>query len=362
MAVLYPESLPSPLAKSISVRRQDTKRRIEFDAKNSRTTNHASNAPTIIDCQFVFDAVQLDAFEYFYKFTANFGVNWIDAPWLSALGFNSHYFRFIKPSRITKNSGAYMLLSVIEIQLSSIAVIPVVGIHSTSNITASTFPPENCIFWYAADLDGMSEGDTVVSGGHVPNLVAGEDFVFRRGYGYGTKVTVGGLPALHLASYLSYVDGIASQSLLPLAEFTMIVMEHRDTVYSGSYGSHVAEGSASPITGMRTRSSGSAYIHAGSSGGSAATLTAQNRSVNDKYSTIMTVKTGEKSKYYDSGVFVGESPWTHGATSSPFIFKPVSSSGTNYVQLFECMLFDRAFTAEEVASISSILTTKWQIE
>jgi len=369
MAVLYPESLPSPLAKSISVRRQETKRRIEFDAKNSRTTNHASNAPTIIDCQFVFDAVQLDAFDYFYKFTANFGVNWIDAPWLSALGFNSHYFRFLQKKE-SKNNGVFLLNATIEVQIGAAIINPVSTGWSNSNVTPDAFPyVDNLRFWYKADEDTNPDTAQYANGAMIENHAINSpvDFIVANQNPYFVfKSDVNGFKALRLSSYSGYYGGfiytldphinassapktiivatsyLSTSDKLDMAQSDLVdVRQYRKMNYGQKTGTYmqtyqgIAGTSHTSFVYTRNPTNRDIFIYSVANG------------------TTATIKHESSSSTTDAGQGISA------ASSALFAVGCQSGKAAN---LHEILIWDIVLNDAQIQVISDSLKAKWQIE
>jgi len=187
MAVLYPETLPAPLVKSVQIRRQKTTRTINFDDRNQRRTNHAKNAPFIIECQLVMDTIQLDAFDYWLKFDISYGVSWVDAPWLISLGFSDHYCRFLGIPNINKSGGVWFCDCLLEVQETSkiTAVYSESWASSNQSELAFDLPADGLSFWFAADEQVLN---TIYNAGDfIPNKVAAgiqlESKIVDLGYG-----------------------------------------------------------------------------------------------------------------------------------------------------------------------------------
>ncbi len=155
MAKTWPATLPAPIASSVKLHTQKNTREIEFSARNRRTVTRASNPPSIVECEIRMDAVQLDAFDYFFKFDLSYGVLWINADWLLPLGFSSHYCRFLEMPKTARRGGIYVLQCVFEVVAADAVIGTINPVWPVSNIQPDLFPPapDNLKIWYKADED-----------------------------------------------------------------------------------------------------------------------------------------------------------------------------------------------------------------
>jgi len=359
MAVLYPESLPSPLAKSINVRRQDTKRRIEFDAKNSRTTNHASNAPTIIDCQFIVEAAQVDAFDYFLKVTSNSMANWIYAAWIAALGFSDHYFRFIDIPEIKKSNGAYVIRAALEMQVKSLTISPVKAYWEVSNISVDSILSTEPGFWAKADEDTADYSGTL----DISNFSTGLDFI--SGKRSAVRTVYESLPAYEMYIHLDFASLSNSWSrnfqeknkaIQDNDDFTICTVISRNSAYlvgvirfnGQDWYWNESEGNIVKIS--------SAGIEMNQVALSAASLSLQNRDV------VILKRAGAFLSLFVNGALIA----TQAART--MFYRVDNYIGATAHQGFsptfanEVIAWNRAIDNADAISISENLKNKWQIE
>ena len=204
MAKTWPATLPAPLANSVKLRTQKNTRSLDFSARNRRTVTRASNPPSVVECVIKMDSVQLDAFDYFLKFDLNYGAEWIDAPWLTALGFGSHYARFLELPKINKTGGIYTLQCVFEVVAQSVAIqMPNTAWPVSNKVPGPTIPLLGLVASYDASADTM--GNTYTDGMKLPDAY-GSGFYSHYHYYWSTApqsaqvVMYNSLPAIRVHS------------------------------------------------------------------------------------------------------------------------------------------------------------------
>ena len=90
----WPENLPGPV-RTIAVQAGNNINRQQWQSGRADNRRFGAGAPDRVSVQFRVLNSDAKAFEYFFHRSANLGVNWFSAPWLSGMGYSSHVARVL---------------------------------------------------------------------------------------------------------------------------------------------------------------------------------------------------------------------------------------------------------------------------
>lgn len=101
MAIFWPATLPAPQRSGLIIKPNPDVRVREAQSGRKELRRFGAGKPDTLTCtlrlfsQHPQHGDQVAAFKHFWRRGLNFGLNWIDADWLSLLGYTNHYCRII---------------------------------------------------------------------------------------------------------------------------------------------------------------------------------------------------------------------------------------------------------------------------
>ncbi|AGW12845.1 putative alkanesulfonate ABC transporter membrane protein [Megalodesulfovibrio gigas DSM 1382 = ATCC 19364] len=93
----WPATLPTPMQRTVSTTRMDTRLRRETQSGRIEVRRFGSGAPAQADVTFRCLGNQATALLTFHRDACRNGARWFTAPWLPLLGFPAHAARFFTP-------------------------------------------------------------------------------------------------------------------------------------------------------------------------------------------------------------------------------------------------------------------------